>query len=414
MTTPTAPNSISFNQIVNEFGGLKTNSNQSGYDIGAYRVEQTVNGIKYRLDVDDLGLSPVPKSGQISFNDLRGRSLNVIVDINGGTKVNARNDKWNNNNTIVIGGGPKKEEGSRIIIHVRGTVQSERGTHPIGVDDGQGGTSGNRWRCALKTGSWEEIVSLDVIVGPGNNNGHIRGGGGNGGKGGTSDGEKSESEQDKANGFPGCHGTSALGLNHNIRNLVVNSGSTIYAGGGGGGGGAGAGGELDGDSSDERAGGGGGGGGMGTPAGLGGEAGSNNSGGERIPEDGENGNATSGGDGGRSGSNNESGGEDSADGGGGGGGGGINKGEGGAAETGEGGETGNDGDEMDNNLPTGDPGRGRGGDGGDGDAEGTGQQTGEGGEGGGFGGAVLKGGYNINSTTGNNRIYGNTRDTTPL
>lgn len=411
MTTPSAPNSISFTQIVNEFGSLKTNSSQTGTDLGAYRVNQNVNGINYPLDVDDLGLVPVPTSGQISFNDLRGKSLNVIVDVNGGTRVWGR-DPWNSNNVVVIGNGRgKKEGGSRIIIHVRGTVQSERGTHPIGVDDGQGGTSGNRWSAALRTGTWSSIVSLDVIVGPGNNNGHIRGGGGNGGNGGTSNGNEENDEQ--ADGFPGCHGTSALGLNHNIRNLVVNNGSTIYAGGGGGGGGAGAGGELDGDSSDERAGGGGGGGGMGTPAGLGGEAGSNNSGGELVPADGENGNATSGGDGGRSGSNNESGGEDSADGGGGGGGGGISVGEGGPAETGEGAESGNDGDEIDNNGPTGDPGRGRGGDGGHGDAEGTGQQTGDGGEGGGFGAAILRGSFSISSITGNNRIYGNQRNTAP-
>ena len=404
MTTPSAPNSISFTQIVNEFGSLKTNSSQTGTDLGAYRVNQNVNGINYPLDVDDLGLAPVPTSGPISFNDLRGKSLNVVIDVNGGTRVWGR-DPWNSDDVVVIGNGRgKKEGGSRIIIHVRGTVQSERGTHPIGNSG-----SGNRWSAALRTGTWTNIVSLDVVVGPGNNNGHIRGGGGNGGKGGTSDGERSESEQDKADGFPGCHGTSALGLNHNIRNLVVNNGSTIYAGGGGGGGGGGAGGEL--KNSDERAGGGGGGGGMGTPAGLGGEAGSNNSGSERTPGAGEDGTASEGGDGGRSGINNESGGEDSADGGGGGGGGGINKGEGGAAE--EGAETGNDGDEMDNNGPTGDPGRGRGGDGGDGDAEGTGQQTGSGGEGGGFGAAILKGGFSINSITGNNRIYGHQRNDNP-
>ena len=56
MTTPSSPNSISFLQIVNEFGNLSSN-NKSYPDIGAYRVEQTVNGIKYRLDVDDLGLA---------------------------------------------------------------------------------------------------------------------------------------------------------------------------------------------------------------------------------------------------------------------------------------------------------------------------------------------------------------------
>ena len=220
MTTPASPNSISFTQITNEFGGLKTNSNQTGIDLGAYRVLETINGIDYRLD------EGVPFIGQISFDDLRNKSLNVVVDINGGTRVWGR-DPWNSNNTIVIGGGTRKEGGSRIIIHVRGTVQSERGTHPIGNSG-----SGNRWSAALRTGTWTNIVSLDVIVGPGNNNGHIRGGGGNGGNGGTSNGNDENDEQ--ADGADGHHGTSALGLNHNIRNLEVKSGSTIIAGGGGG------------------------------------------------------------------------------------------------------------------------------------------------------------------------------------
>ena len=193
MTTPASPNSISFTQITNEFGGLKTNSNQTGIDLGAYRVYQNVNGINYRLD------EGVPYIGSISFDDLRNKSLNVVVDINGGTRVWGR-DPWNSNNTIVIGGGTRKEGGSRIIIHVRGTVQSERGTHPIGNSG-----SGNRWSAALRTGTWTNIVSLDVIVGPGNNNGHIRGGGGNGGNGGTSNGNDENDEQ--ADGADGHHGT---------------------------------------------------------------------------------------------------------------------------------------------------------------------------------------------------------------
>ena len=389
MTTPASPNSISFTQIVNEFGSLKTNSSQTYPDLGAYRVYQNVDGISYRLD------EGVPFIGQISFDDLRNKSLNVVVDVDGGTRVWGR-DPWNNNDVTVIGGGTgKKEGGSRIIIHVKGTVQSEQGT------TGQPGSTGNRWSAALRTGTWSSIVSLDVIVGPGSNDGHIRGGGGNGGNGGTSDGEKSESEQEKADGEDGYHGTSGLGLNHNVRNLVVNNGSTIYAGGGGGGGGGGAMGE--GAESNEKAGGGGGGGGMGTPSGEGGSAGSNNGGSERTPGAGEDGTATSGGEGGRGGINNEGGGEDSADGGGGGGGGGINKGEGGPAE--EGAENGDDGDDMDNNNP-GESERGKGGAGGDGDAEGTGQQTGNGGAQGQHGGAIVMGSYNIESITGKNRIYG--------
>ena len=400
MTTPASPNSISFTQIVNEFGSLKTNSNQTGTDIGAYRVYQNVDGISYRLD------EGVPFIGQISFDDLRNKSLNVVVDVNGGTRVWGR-DPWNNNDVTVIGGGTgKKEGGSRIIIHVKGTVQSEQGTHPIGNSG-----SGNRWSAALRTGTWSNIVSLDVIVGPGNNNGYIRGGGGNGGAGGTSDGETNNSEQEKADGLPGCHGTSALGLGHNIRNLVVNSNSRIVAGGGGGGGGGGAMGE--GAESIERAGGGGGGGGMGSPAGNGGAGGGNNGGVERVAQSGFSGNTERGGNGGYSGINNENENSDSADGGGGGGGGGINSNnlvdaKGGAAE--EGAENGFDGYGMAASAPDTNENPGRGGTGGRADAEGSNQQTGDGGLGGGFGAAILRDNFSITSITGNNRIYGNQRD----
>lgn len=400
---PTPSGEISFQDLIDEFG----NPGGGTHNLGDFRVSQTVHGETYRLDRDDNDNNPVPSSGVISFADLQDRSLNVVVNVKGGTRIIAK-DRYNDDQVTVIGGGrTKKQNGSRIIIHVRGTVQSEKGTHERGASG-----NGNRWSCALRTGGWNLARTVDIIVGPGGNTGHIRGGGGEGGNGGTSDGESSDSEQENADGENGSDGTSGLGLNHNIRYLKVKSGSTIYAGGGGGGGGGGAGGEL--KASNERSGGGGGGGGMGTPAGEGGAAGSNNgqeSGSDyREPEDGENGTSTDGGEGGQGGKNYEGTGGKSSSGGGGGGGGGVNRGGGGSGAGGA--FNGLDGDTMDNNNPSGTTERGKGGDGGRGDAEGEGQQTGNGGLDGHHGAAIAKGGFSITSISGESRIYGVHNDST--
>ena len=232
--TPASPNPLSFQDLINEFG----NPGGGTHNLGDFRVNQTVHGETYRLDRDDQNNNPVPASGAISFADLRDRSLNVVVDINQNSNRVWGRDRWNSNNVIVIGGGrSKKQNGSRIILHVRGTIGSERGTHRRGD-----GGNGNRWSCAFRTGGWGGARTLDVIVGPGGNSGHIRGGGGDGGGGGSSSGNGGNDSG--AGGENGRDGTSGLGLNHNVRYLKVRSNASIYAGGGGGGGSGGAGGEL--------------------------------------------------------------------------------------------------------------------------------------------------------------------------
>ena len=125
------------------------------------KVYETVNGINYHLD------EGVPRLGQISFDHLRNKSLNVVVDITGSTKglsdIPGRRiwakDAYTRGEVVVVGGGSKKEGESRIIIHVRGTIYSERGTHVAGNSG-----NGNRWSAALRTGTWSNIVSLDFIV----------------------------------------------------------------------------------------------------------------------------------------------------------------------------------------------------------------------------------------------------------
>ena len=72
MTTPTGV--IKASDIANEFGYSRANNSIS---LGNYRVNRTVSGLS-NLPLD----TGVPQSGAISFDSLRGKKLNVVVDCN--------------------------------------------------------------------------------------------------------------------------------------------------------------------------------------------------------------------------------------------------------------------------------------------------------------------------------------------
>ena len=113
MTTPSS-GSISFQDLIDEFG----NPGGGTENLGDFRVSQNVHGDNFAID------EGVPQTGSISFDQLRNKSLNVVVNVTSGTTLNAKGI-YNSNNVVVIGGGRgKKQGGSRIIIHVRGTIQS--------------------------------------------------------------------------------------------------------------------------------------------------------------------------------------------------------------------------------------------------------------------------------------------------
>jgi len=410
--------SISFEDIIAEFGNITDNdkgnstSNPDPVKLGDYRTSVSYKSVSYRLD------EGVPTGdSSISFDDLRGKRLNIIVKVhtsNTSYTANAKDlyDDRNRNITIVGNGREKEFKNSRIHIVVTGTWGSVRGTAPTGSTVSQS----KRLTCAVRTGNWtddgETPESVDLRVGGSQSEpGYIIGGGGDGGKGGASDGESDESEAYKANGSHGCIGTSALGLDIPLRNLEIREPGRIQAGCGGGGGGGGAGGELTGDKSNERAGGGGGGGGSGVPYGLGGAFGYRDDNGhvydtqaeDRTPQSGTNGASNKGGNGGRGGNNDEEGSnDDSASGGGGGAGGGIDPGEGGDGT--EEAEDGAEGEGIDGTNAA--EKSGEGGEGGDSDAEGQGQQEGLGGLGGQHGLAIDIGQNPIESITGQDRIYG--------
>ena len=245
MTTPSGQ--ISAQDIKNEFGETGSGS----VALGSYRVSQTKGELT--LAIGD----GVPTSGTISYDNMRNKKLNIVVDYysggtitrqdNGDNTMNAKNRYVNQNDKVHVIGGlkskPSNTSGHRVRIHVNKTL---------------GGKGGGQNVCALRTGSWNSSTSLIVDVG---GEGAIYGAGGDGGEGGN----------DMDAGNAGEDGASALGIDYNGTTVNVASGGLIRCGFGGGGGGGG--GRQTDKGSDRRAGGGGGGGGQGFPGGAGGDRG---------------------------------------------------------------------------------------------------------------------------------------------
>ena len=245
MTTPSGQ--ISAQDIMNEFGehnGLMRMSD--------YRVSQTCGELT--LNIGD----GVPSSGAISFDSLRNKRLNIVVDYygdnanlnrtdNGDATMNAKTRYDTQNDRVTVIGGKKSKPSNTAPHRVR-----------IHVNQNIGGKSGEGDVCALRTGSWNS--GTDVIVDVGGE-GAIYGGGGAGGQGGDVD----------TSGHAGENGASALGIDYNGTTVNVASGGLIRCGfGGGGGGGAG---RQNDKGSERTVGGGGGGGGQGYPGGAGGSEG---------------------------------------------------------------------------------------------------------------------------------------------
>lgn len=91
MTTPTG--TISMSNIRNEFG-----PSSGQVRLGQYRVNQSIAGRNWPLDAG------VPTSGPISFSQLRGKTLNVVVDYSGGTEYNVNTENRYNSSGVVVGG----------------------------------------------------------------------------------------------------------------------------------------------------------------------------------------------------------------------------------------------------------------------------------------------------------------------
>ena len=270
MTTPSGQ--ISAQDIKNEFGEVN-----GTVPLGSYRVSQTRGALT--LAIGD----GVPTSGTISYDNMRNKQLNIVVDFfsggginrtdNGDNATNAKHIYDTNNSKVTVVGQlkskPSNTSAHRVRIHVNKSI---------------GGKKGGQNVCALRTGSWNSGTTLIVDVG---GEGAIYGAGGDGGEGGN----------DLDAGNAGQAGASALGIDYNGTTVNVASGGLIRCGFGGGGGG-GCGRQSD-KGSDRRAGGGGGGGGQGFPGGSGGHRGTAGANGS----DGTAGDLTEAGEGGGGGNN---------------------------------------------------------------------------------------------------------------
>lgn len=154
---PTPSGRINFSDIESEFG---RNGSKS---LGAYRISQSA-GLYSNLPLD----TGVPQSGPISFSQLGGKRLNIVVDISGDDeyRVNMRSKYDNNSGITVIGGfrsKPADPSQKRILVSVNKKIGSD------------GGSTNN---VALRTGTWGTSAILEVLLGP---SARIIGSGGNGG-----------------------------------------------------------------------------------------------------------------------------------------------------------------------------------------------------------------------------------------
>ena len=264
MTTPTGV--IKASDIRSEFGATSGDQNTGPVSLGAYRISQKVSGMSdLSLDneYDSSGkiIKLIPQgTNAISFDNLRGRRLNIVVDYGTTKGTRSAETRYDNGTGVTIIGGfkttrPSKGTGTKVWIHTDGTVSS----------DGNGGSG--RTYCSMYTGSgWDSTTLLRIDI-----TGLVIGSGGNGGDGGGS-----SAYNGGVVGGDGRAGTSAIGINTSCSVIVSNRG-TIAGGGGGGGGGGGAWGNTwaKGYNADghANAGGSGGGGGAGSPVGTKGSAG---------------------------------------------------------------------------------------------------------------------------------------------
>lgn len=154
---PTPAGRINFSDVESEFG---RNGSKS---LGAYRISQSA-GLYSNLPLD----TGIPQNGSISFSQLRGKRLNIVVDISGGRedRVNMRQKYDVNSGVTVIGGfrsKPADPSQRRILVSVNKTI---------------GSSSESTNNVALRTGTWGTSAILEVLLG---SSARIIGSGGKGG-----------------------------------------------------------------------------------------------------------------------------------------------------------------------------------------------------------------------------------------
>lgn len=212
MTTPVGQ--IKASDIVSEFGSSSGSSNN--ISMGAYRVSQTIAGRSWSLD------EGVPSSGSISFSQLQGKTLNVVVDYSGADEFRVDASTKYSNGTVV--GGFKTLPTRTGVTQTKKVINVIRKT--IGAETDSSGQA-----TALRTGSWDSSTTLlKFII---SSSGEIIGAGGKGGdmdQTVTGNGTFFTATGTLQNGQPGTH---AFGASVNCE-VIVESGGRIQGGGGGG------------------------------------------------------------------------------------------------------------------------------------------------------------------------------------
>lgn len=146
---PTPAGTISFSQIESEFG---RNGSKS---LGSYRISQSA-GLYSNLPLDvGIQTSVAVGNSAISFDQLRNKRLNIVVDISGQTeyRVNMRSKYDSNIGVTVIGGfigKPADPSEKRIKVSVNKTIGSD---------------AGSVVNTALRTGTWGTSTFLEVLLG---------------------------------------------------------------------------------------------------------------------------------------------------------------------------------------------------------------------------------------------------------
>ncbi len=247
MTTPSGQ--ISFSDIVQEFG------TPPNINIGAFRVNQTIGDRVWPLDTG------VPSSGTIRFSELKGKTLNIVVDY---PPVTGQDFEANVNATAKYINGVVVGNFKSLPI-LTDTSQTKKIHHLIRKTIGGSATNG----VAFRTGSWNSsVIFLNFII---SSTGEIIGKGGNGGNDGGTAGYGTGTRnyiatQVGGNGSPAIYATYPC-------SITIENEGRLQGGGGGGGGAGGSVCDPDNNPADPVAAGGGGGGGSGLPAGSGGSAG---------------------------------------------------------------------------------------------------------------------------------------------
>lgn len=245
MSTPSS-GAIKFSDITSEFG------TPTGKNLGAFRISQSIAGKTWPLDTG------VPSSGSIKFSQLRGKTLNVVVDYSGADEY--RVDASSKYSTGVVVGGFKSlptRTGTATTKKVINVIRKTIGA----ATDSTGQATG------LRTGNWDSSTTeLKFII---TSTGEVYGAGGKGGNMSASLIGNGVIFTQNGTAEPGGNGTHAFGASYSC-SVEIESGGRLQCGYGGGSAGETGAANPDGQTIDPYVFGGAGGGGAGWPVGDGG------------------------------------------------------------------------------------------------------------------------------------------------